>query len=157
MVHPLFPTAVMLLIIGPALGDQARSSMPVQYGTMTFHQRIIIRVPRVSDQPPQRSAAPVPVVQWKERKANRCVPVSAIDGAFITGPEGIDLITDEGRRLRARFDDDCPAIDFYGGVYLRSTSDGLLCARRDVIRSRSGNVCRIEGFRELVPKGRRER
>jgi len=66
--------------------------------------------------------------------------------------DSVDLITAAGRRLRARFDDDCRAIDFYAGFYLKRTVDGMLCAKRDAIRSRSGDFCRIEAFKQLRAK-----
>ena len=58
----------------------------------------------------------------------------------------------DGTRLRALFDDDCPALDFYSGLYVKGTTDGMVCADRDSIRSRSGSVCRIDGFKRLVAK-----
>jgi hypothetical protein len=54
-------------------------------------------------------------------------------------------------RVRAQFDEGCPALDFYGGFYLQP-EDERLCARRDAVHSRMGGSCRIERFKLLVPK-----
>ena len=56
-------------------------------------------------------------------------------------------------RIRAQFDEDCPALDFYGGFYLQP-QDESLCARRDAVHSRIGSSCMIERFKQLVPKFR---
>lgn len=143
----------LLLLFGQPLADKTNNSgLRVQYGTMSFRQRIIVRVPRLPDPPRAPRQAPAPPIEWKEKKAEKCVPITSIVGASVTRVESVDLITAAGRRLRARFDDDCPAIDFYAGFYLRRTPDGMVCAKRDAIRSRSGDFCRIEAFKELRPK-----
>ncbi len=143
----------LLLLLGPPLADKTNNTgLRVQYGTMSFRQRIIVRVPRLPDPPRAPQQAPAPPIEWKEKKAEKCVPIGSIAGASVTRVDSVDLITAAGRRLRARFDDDCPAIDFYAGFYLRRTPDGLVCAKRDAVRSRSGDFCRIEAFKELRPK-----
>jgi hypothetical protein len=55
------------------------------------------------------------------------------------------------RRVRAEFDEDCPALDFYGGFYLRP-EDARVCAGRDAIHSRMGGSCTIERFKLLEPR-----
>jgi len=116
-----------------------------QLTTLSIHQRIVIRVPR--PEPP--GAVPTPV-RWREAKGPRCVPLEGIAGAAMIEPERIDLLLADGNRLRARFDDACPALDFYRGLYVKANADGQLCAKRDAVRSRSGDACRITGFRKLV-------
>ena len=54
-------------------------------------------------------------------------------------------------RIRAQLDEDCPALDFYGGFYLQPDDDRL-CAHRDAIHSRMGGSCTIERFRQLEPR-----
>lgn len=89
--------------------------------------------------------------QWEERGGPRCVVAGAIRGAFSAGTDHVDLVTVRGRRVRAKLEDDCPALDFYEGFYL-NPEDHRICAGRDSIRSRIGGSCRIESFRMLVPK-----
>lgn len=122
-------------------------------GQVTVRQRIIIRVPAMPIG--RTSLAPTPAlppIVWVEREAPQCVPVAALSAASIQRPDSVDLVLNGGKRLRARLGDECPALDFYTGVYLKRTSDGLLCAERDAFRSRAGGECRIEGFTRLVPR-----
>ena len=113
---------------------------------MTIQQRVILRVPRMAEPvpPPRR-------VRWKEKKGPRCIAMSALAGAAITRPESVDLYMRGGARLRAQLDDECPALDYYGGFYISPTRDGQICADRDTIHTRAGGKCGIDGFRTLVP------
>ncbi len=123
----------------------------MQYSQFSIHQRIVIRVPRIPDQPAPVATGDVErEPRWREKKAPRCIAVTAIAGANLNRPESIDLIIVDGRRLRAKFNNQCRSMDFYSGFYLKPTPDGALCAKRDSIRSRAGHDCRIESLRELV-------
>lgn len=92
-----------------------------------------------------------PQVQWIERKGPKCVPIGAIRGALLSGPGQVDFVFGHRTRVRAELDEDCPALDFYGGFYLQPQDDRL-CARRDAIHSRMGGSCTIERFSVLEPK-----
>lgn len=151
MLHFLFPPT-LLLIIAPAADQVRRSEMRVQFGQMTFHQRIIIRVPRMPRPRDVDRASALPAVEWDEKKGPKCVALDTIAAATLTRPESIDLLVQDGTRLRAHFADDCPAIDFYGGVYMKASIDGQLCAKRDVVRARSGRQCPIRSFKRVVQK-----
>ena len=74
--------------------------------------------------------------------------------ASLSGSEQVDFILSDRARMRAQFDENCPALDFYSGFYLQ-LEDDRLCAHRDAIHSRIGTSCTIERFRQLVPKFRR--
>lgn len=95
-----------------------------------------------------------PPIEWIEHKAPKCIPVAAIRGALLSGPEQVDFIVGNGSRVRAKLDEDCPALDFYAGFYLQP-QDQRLCIGRDAIHSRMGGSCTIEQFRQLIPKLRR--
>ena len=110
---------------------------------MTVEERITIRVP-VAPRPRMR-------IRWEEEKGPKCLPVGAIAGAFLSGPDSIDFLLRGRRLVRARLDNDCDGLDFYGKLYVEP-EDRRICARRDTIRSRAGTSCRIEKFRSLVPK-----
>ena len=43
----------------------------------------------------------------------------AIRGALLSGPQQVDFILLGGARVRAKFDEDCTALDFYGTFYLQ--------------------------------------
>ena len=108
---------------------------------------IILRVP-VQPRPL------MPQIEWIERKGPRCVRITEIHRALLQGPEQVDFILANRSRIRAHLDEDCPALDFYGGFYLQ-LADDRLCAGRDAIRSRMGGSCTIDRFNELVPRIRR--
>ncbi|OQW71102.1 MAG: hypothetical protein BVN33_16645 [Proteobacteria bacterium ST_bin13] len=152
MMTALLSPALMLLFAAPMPDKDGQARQTVQYGIMTYRQRIVIRVPKLPNPPraPQQIAASP--IRWKEMKADKCLAIGSITGVAVSRTESVDLLTIDGRRLRAKFDDDCPAIDFYAGLYIRRTIDGMICAKRDAIRSRSGDSCRIEAFRELRRK-----
>jgi hypothetical protein len=73
-------------------------------------------------------------------------------GAHFTEDGDVDLALNDGRRIRAKLEDDCPTLNFYGGFYLQQTPDGMTCAKRDAIRARSGRRCDIGRFRTLTPR-----
>lgn len=90
-------------------------------------------------------------IKWQEKKGPKCVPTAAIAGAFLSGRQSIDFVMRDRRRIRAKMDSDCPALDFYGRFYL-TPDDPMLCAKRDMVHSRVGGSCRIDQFKMLVPK-----
>lgn len=112
--------------------------------SLVVQDQLIIRVP--VRPPPGR-------FEWVERGGPRCIVAGAIRGAYLAGSDHVDFLTRQGRRVRAEFADDCPALDFYEGFYL-NPEDHLVCAGRDVIRSRIGGSCRIKSFHLLVRKPR---
>ena len=150
MPHAAFPV-LLLLSLTPAASAQLGPWDGAELAQLSIHQRIVIRIPRILGRRPEQRSEP-PAVRWTEKKGPRCVPMSAVEGAIITGSDSVDLIVADGTRLRALFDDDCPALDFYSGLYVKGTTDGMVCADRDSIRSRSGSVCRIDGFKRLVAR-----
>ncbi len=151
MLHPAFPVS-LLALIAPAVvtvGDQAPSRGTVQLTQMSIHERIIIRVPRMSTA--TRAVAPT-APRYREKKGPKCVAIAEMGGAMIVEPDTVDLVLTGGKRLRAHLDDDCAPMDYYGGFYLRPAADGKVCADRDVIRVRSGASCGITAFRTLQPR-----
>ena len=136
-----FGFIAMLLATGEAEAPPAPPAQSVR--VMTVQRQMILRVP----------VRPYPrmTLRWEEEKGPKCLPVGAIAGAMLSGGDSIDIVLRNRQRMRARLDNDCEGLDFYGGLYLQ-TEDGQLCAKRDVIRSRMGGTCRIEKFRMLVPK-----
>ncbi|HKX90814.1 MAG TPA: hypothetical protein VJM15_00095 [Sphingomicrobium sp.] len=112
---------------------------------LTVQDEVILRVP-IQKRPL------APQFDWREKKGPKCIPAGAIRRGMLSGPEQIDLILSGGSRVRAEFDEDCPALDFYGGFYLQYGRDQQICAKRDAVHSRIGSSCRIERFKLLVPK-----
>ncbi len=154
MIHPAIP-ATLLALAGPAVAAMrnAPPSVPgldgVQIAQVSIHERIIIRVPRMSPMPARVVAPPI---HWKEHKGPKCVAVAEIAGAMLNKQGAVDLLMDDTTRLRARLDGDCKPLDYYSGFYLRPGADGMICKDRDAIRMRSGARCEIDGFKSLRPK-----
>ena len=111
---------------------------------LIVHDEVILRVP-IAPRPL------LPEIEWVEHKGPKCIPTEAIRRVLLSGPNQVDFILTNRSRIRAQFDEDCPALDFYGGVYLQPEDDRL-CAKRDAVTSRIGGSCTIEKFRHLVPK-----
>lgn len=146
----LVPLAPVLLTAAAPMLVSARLPQPwagEELAQLTIHERLIIRIPRVS--PARMRATPV-VPVWREKKGPRCVEMKSLTGAAIGEDGDVDLIVDGVQRIRAKLDQDCPVLSFYSGFYLKPTSDGKICARRDVLRSRGGTRCGIDRFRRLV-------
>ncbi len=121
------------------------ASLRIEIAQVMIQQRIIVRVPAMPPPP-----APRPI-KWKEIKGPKCVPLTQLAGAAITQDDSVDLFLRGGTRLRAKLDDDCPALDYYSGFYIRPTEDGQVCQKRDMLHTRAGGQCRVERFRTLVP------
>jgi hypothetical protein len=97
----------------------------------------------------------MPLVDWHEKKGPKCLPTAMIRRALLSGSEDVDFVLADRARVRAKLDEDCPALDFYAGFYLQPQDDQL-CAGRDAIHSRMGGSCTIEHFKLLVPKLRHD-
>ncbi len=162
MAHPRFHTAALLrtaLLAVAAPASVAASSEPragVQPVAMqtSIHERIIIRVPRMLRRSqPQPGRVPMSVPRrWKEHKGPKCIVVGDVAGAVLRDEQAVDLLMNDGRRLRAKLDGDCRPLDYYSSFYLRPGEDGLICRDRDAIRMRSGGSCEIDDFKTLTPK-----
>ena len=111
---------------------------------LIMQDEVILRVP-VQPRPL------LPQIEWIEHKGPKCIPAAMIRRAMLSRPEQVDFILADRTRVRAEFDEDCQALDFYGGFYLQP-EDERLCAKRDAVHSRMGGSCRIERFRLLEPK-----
>ena len=133
----VLPLLLGLFAAQPAAVGQSVTRLIVQ-------DEIILRVP-VQPRPL------MPQVEWIEKKGPKCVPVASIQRALLQGSEQVDFILANHERIRAQLDEDCPALDFYGGFYLQPEDDRL-CARRDAVHSRMGGSCTIERFKQLVPR-----
>lgn len=131
-----------LLLLGAAA---PASPPPPRYSQVMVHEQIVIRVThgRITD-PAQ--------IRWKEGKGPKCIPTRLVGGYAIVAPASVDFFLRDNRRIRARLDTSCPALDYYRGFYVTPNPDGMICADRDVIRSRMGGECGIDKFRTLKAK-----
>lgn len=158
MVKLLIAPLVAALVLPLAASGQSRpasaSAPPTRLAQVRIQQHIVIRVPR--PEAVRRTAAPAPAplppIAWVEKRADDCVPVESLSGAAIIRSDSVDLVLSGGRRIRAKLGNECPALDFYAGFYVKPNKDGKVCAKRDAFRSRSGGECRIRSFRTLTPE-----
>lgn len=143
--------ALLLLAFG---GDEDKQAAPrPAQGSITIHQQqIVVRVP-AGLRPPPPPATPI---RWEEHRGPRCIPWAQILGAVQLGQSSVDLVLRDRTRLRARLERRCPALDYYRGFYLPATPDGLICADRDSVRSRTGGQCEIDQFRTLRARPARQ-
>ncbi|MEN2789088.1 hypothetical protein ABC974_05575 [Sphingomonas oligophenolica] len=145
----MIPALILLALVPGASAEESRVDR-VEVAQVIFHQRIIIRIPRLPfTHPPVEASQPV---RWVEKKGPKCVALGEIAGATITAANSVDLIVEDDKRIRAKLDDDCPSLDYYSGLYLKATPDGMICADRDAVRTRSGGSCGIDEFKRLVAK-----
>ncbi len=145
-------TALALAAAGGG-GAWSMAGIELAQTTLTIRRRMIVRIPLP---PPAARPATIPSPRrWKAKKGPRCVGLGDIAGAVVVGATSVDILYRGGFRVRAELETVCPALDFYGGFYLRPGPDGRICADRDAVHARSGGECQIERFRRLVPAGRR--
>jgi len=138
--------ALLLLAMGGGEAEQQGQAPRPAQGAITIHQQqIIVRIPAgLRPAPPAAS-----MIRWEEHRGPRCIAWARILGAGLLGQNSVDLIFRDGTRVRARLERRCPALDYYRGFYLPATVDGLICADRDSVRSRTGGECQIDTFRAL--------
>lgn len=144
--------AALLLLVSTGNGDdQARPAGPRQ--GLGAQQQIIIRI-----SPAPRAQGRLGIARrnlaWEEERGPRCIPARAIVNADQLGQESVDLILRDATRIRARLERRCPSLDYYHGFYVSPNRDGMICADRDAIRTRSGGSCGIDRFRLLRPRER---
>ena len=116
---------------------------PVTVSRLVVQQELILRVPVIRQR--------VRPVRWEEKKGPKCIGAGQIVAAALADERSVDFLLTDRSRVRARMDDDCPTLDFYGNFYIQP-KDERICAKRDEIRSRIGGSCRIEKFRRMVPR-----
>lgn len=142
-------TGLLLMLPLSAAADTARLAQ------LRIRERVVIRVPRMGPAPVGGRILPASPIEWREKKGPKCIASASLAGALIARRGAIDLVVGGGARYRAVLGDKCPMIGFYSDFYLKRTPDGMICADRDAIRSRSGRACPIERFRALEAKRQR--
>jgi hypothetical protein len=155
MLKPLLASPALLLLfaapataVQPAAPDGLRVEGAMQHFTihvprMTITETTVIMRSRPVPMPP-----PAVLV---ERKAKDCLETRRVVGFGITRSDSVDLVLNDGSRMRARLGNNCPTLGFYQGFYVKPNPDGKMCAGRDPIHTRSGGECAITAFKHLVP------
>lgn len=140
----IFPLLMGLVGLHGSEAEQPRAGAAPEVRRLIVNEQVIMRV-HVQPRPQFRR------LDWEERDGPRCIPTRAIRGAMASGADHVDFLLMPRQRVRARFTEDCPALDFYTGIYLKPESDKI-CAGRDSVHSRIGGSCRIDGFQLLIPR-----
>ena len=133
-----------LIWAGLLAAAAAAEAERVTLAQFTMRSRVVVRV--------QTNAPPPPPVKLSEKKGPKCVPMADVLGAAVIAGNSVDFVLRGGKRMRARFSANCPALDYYSGFYIKPSADGMICSDRDSIRSRAGGECSIDRFRMLVSK-----
>ncbi len=141
--------AALLLIALGGVPEPADAPAVAVVEQVSVRQQIIVRVPTRPLGPPAANA-----VRWEENRGPKCVSAKSIAGATLLGRNSVDLILRDSRRVRAKLQKSCPALDYYRGFYISPGPDGMVCADRDAIRSRVGGSCEIDAYRALTAKPR---
>lgn len=149
----LRPSAALLLLLTPAIAASApvppAPAGGVGMGQVSITGRIVVRV----ESAPEAALRAIPSpVRWVEKGGPKCIAANQLAGAIVNGTDSVDLVLKGGTRLRALLDDDCAALGYYGGFYLKTAADGQVCAKRDTIRTRTGESCSIGKFKRLVAR-----
>ncbi len=128
------------------IDDAPPDPMGTPGAQIIIRERIIIRVPS------QRPSTDRPMLDTDREPAGRgprCIPVAPIRSAVAWGDGA--LLVDLGRRglYWAGLGRGCRSMDFHGGIYIALPPDGLFCARRDLLRARSGASCMVSRFVDM--------
>ena len=151
----MHPSAPLLLMFATAASAPLSPAFGEPEGQASITGRVVIRV-ESSPAPTAMLRAMAPV-RWVEKSGPKCVVANELAGAIINGTDSVDLVLKGGSRVRALLDDSCTALGYYGGFYLKTAPDGQVCAKRDTIRTRSGDSCSIGKFKRLVAKMEKQR
>lgn len=154
--------ALALALVPPAAHGFAALFVPAAapgaeppWHQVRIEQHIIIRIAPGISRPWRDMPAPPPLPQpehFHRRSMPPCMPVAAIAGVRPMEGNRLMLFLRDRRMVGAELARHCSARDFYQGFYVSPTEDGLLCAGRDTIHSRSGSTCAIAKVHELVPE-----
>ena len=117
---------------------------PVTVTRLVVQQEVILRVPVT--RPRLRQA-----IRWEEKKGPKCIAAGQIVGAALADERSVDFLLRDRTRIRAKMDSDCSTLEYYRVFYIEPR-DERICAKREEIRGRMGETCRINRFRRMVPQ-----
>ena len=130
----LLPTLLSLFGVAPS---------GVAVSRVLIRNEVVMRVPVIRP----RGGWPV---RWKEKRGPKCIKAADVMAAALADDGSIDFLMRNRQRMRAKLENQCPALDFYGGFYVQP-QDGRICSDREEIRNRIGGNCQIDKFRLMVP------
>lgn len=125
---------------------------PGMLGAVRIERRIIIRLPTLRPVPGGPPAPPVKLAGKPAKQQTTCLSLKTLKGASVSDQTGILFITTSDSRYQAMLERGCRPVDFQSGFYVGSTTDGAVCAGRDILYARSGMQCAISSFVRIVPE-----
>jgi hypothetical protein len=178
MTSPAAILAPLLLLFGPPapIGSGGGEMLPVEEQTadgvgvrpgwimleavyaepvqrqVRIEQRVIIRISPRSATARQNmsSLAALPPRDRIVEREIECLPVAAIGAVQPSRDNRLTLFMRDRRLFSVELERSCSARDFYSGFYVEQKSDGMMCADRDRLQSRTGSRCEIEGLKQMV-------
>lgn len=142
----------------PAMGfpplEPPLSPLPQPQYQVRIEQRVVIRIapsPRATREEmlsrlPKRAMD----TSFQEVELGTCVPIEKIAGVAPVQPNRLLLFMRDRRVLSASLDRACNAQSFYSGFYVERNDDGMLCVKRDMLKSRAGASCEVAQLNRLV-------
>lgn len=130
------------------------SPLPQPQYQVRIEQRVVIRIapsPRATREEmlsrlPRREME----TSFQEVELGSCVPIEKITGVAPVQQNRLLLFMRDRRVLSAALDRACDAQAFYSGFYVERNDDGMLCVKRDMLKSRAGTSCEVAQLSRLV-------
>lgn len=166
--QPFAQILVPMMLLLPALNaveaprDQrvpVESIQPMDAEQVSIQQRITIRVsPRPAPMSMDRAFVDNGIAagqgpRFVERKLGKCLSIDGIAGVQPLDNSRLLLIMHDRRMVTASLEKGCQGREFYSGFIVARNADAQICAKRDVLQSRSGTGCQVSGFKQLIPAG----
>lgn len=85
-----------------------------------------------------------------ERRMAQCLPVGTIAGVQPDGGSRLMLFMRDQRMVSATLEKGCNARDYYSGFLVERSVDGMICAGRDKLLSRSGANCTVGKLTQVI-------
>lgn len=127
---------------------------PSSEGQVSIEQRIVVRIAPRAQPSRQDLLSQLPRGQeasrLEERGMGKCVQIQRIAGVGTSSNNRLILFMSDRRIVSARLEKACKPEDFYSGFYVERNDDGMLCVKRDELRSRAGAKCGVDRFHQLV-------
>ena len=154
----LAPIALILPPLASVLPDAGQVLDTVVAGNparqVRIEQRVIIRISPGAAGTREQSMAALPRrplrQQFQEQRYKDCIPISTIVGVEPGPNNRLMLFMSDRRILTAELEKSCNARDFYSGFLIERSTDGMICAGRDRLLSRSGSNCALGKFHQMV-------
>lgn len=90
---------------------------------------------------------------YAEIEHGDCIRARSLVGIQLSNDDRLMFFMNNGDVLLARLEDGCNVRAFYAGFYADRSNDGQLCADRNRLHSRAGEMCEVAEFTELVAVG----